>query len=364
MAKKNKHALALRRQADLVKAQFIPEVFRTPTDPVLYEKARREFDQLNDTGDPFCAVIDTYKRLERDVKKPKKQKPLKKTKSTSTALEKVFSRSMLAEHRKKTGLDKLREELVNGLVRLASFERGVEMVYEHLNSPDNTTLAKKDFSGTTVLLGEQDFPQKDEISTISEVYPDMTADEITWLSLTRHKKPNWIYDHFSYVYWPPSLIEMDLDGLIFAHGTIEDQDREKISSTNPWEIGGLTGIDDKTELFHFDPNVAQIIKAILLLSVDDNNLYEKLWSEEDVIPTRRGDEMLLRAFMKKKRYKISKKDSGKSLQDLVADSSNSFNQDEIEKLRQQITKLYHKSYFDSPHVDDLVDFVKLIGTLE
>ena len=58
-----------------------------------------------------------------------------------------------------------------------------------------------------------------------------------------------------------------------------DDDGKKIFNANAdgsdIQDLGITGIDLQSDDFSFHPNVSAIIKAIMLLSIDDSDLYDK-----------------------------------------------------------------------------------------
>jgi hypothetical protein len=341
MAKKKKFQIARRLDKLIpvnVEKLFIPDVFKAPKDEETALACMRSYDSGG--IDCLCTVIDEYESIVADNKR-KSQPPLKQL-SDSTAIERFSSGGVLMQYRKEKGLDKLRADLIEGIARAASFEDGIDLVYAHLMSPEHfekSDLPIADEAG--VIAREKEKIVNGKMEEIAIFYPDMTADEVAWLSLTSGKEEDWVFDKPQRMYWPPSLIEIDLDGLVFAEGTIDDKEFDNINSTSPWQIGGLTGIDSQTCSVPFDTNIKQAIKAIILLSLDDSDLYDKLWSEEMLVPITRGDGSLVKIF------------AGEARDPML-----------VKEARKEIVRYYNNSYFDCPYADRAIDFVKMIGTLE
>jgi len=352
LAKDKEKSLALVRIKDHIKLfeTFIPNIFRAPTDGIqCIEAMRNYYGGMSCLRDSFCKTMEDYRKIEEKAGEPehKPLKPMPKTK----ALQKFVSGGVLAEYRKKHGLDKLKKKLLEGLVKAASFERGIDILYEHITSPENDIKAEKGVSSEAAhMVVEKEKVVNSKLQDVAFFYPDLTVNEIAWISLTNNKRKTWVLDKPSRMYWPPALIEMNLEGLVFAEGTIDENEFDATAARNPWQIGGITGIDKQTELFYFHPDVSKVIKALVLLTIDDNDLFEKLLKDEDIIPLLRGDELLVRSFR-------GLDDIPEELLEDIIKSSNRI-------VRDEIVDFYNKSYFDCPYIQCITDFVRLIGTLE
>lgn len=347
--------ISLRKTYDLVENEFLPRIYKAEIDAVACYEKRKAYECFVGAGDHYSAILESYLGCEQKKKK------------VSTALATVnknmlvkVKRSFLAEYRQQHGLDKLALKIKQAIVGMASFDEGLQMISNHLALLGRKDLGQIIFYRSQKLISKGDDLNKFKVELF---YPNLTADEVMWLSLTSNPRKKWLLDDNSKLFWPPSLIEMNLEGLVFAHGTIFDES----SNTNDYHFrlsGGVTGVDDESDTFLFLPNVREAFKALVLLSLNDEDLFLKIWNEEDIIPTQRGDDMLIRAFVNFADYGIESEHTDLSLQDLVWEAGNNLDKETINLIRRQIGIWYNKCQFACDQVRNLGDFVKLIGMLE
>ncbi len=337
---------------------IIPPEFRGTTDAGVVQRAQRAYENAEQTGDTLSELHDKYTNCLMKIvseKKPLNEDgqmtqivPLADNRSLA-----VLHRSMLEEYRAKTGLNKLREQLKKILIEQISFEKGLENLLQHADD-HRGFLPQPKFKVADHL---KDLDLSPEAKKLNTHYPDITAEEIAWLSIADLDSPRWHYNAIPPVYYPPALIDMDFDGLKFAFGTIDERVEDNINATNHFKIGGLTGASYQYKLVPFNHNVSQVIRALVLLSLDDVDLFKRIWEEQDSAAFGRGDAMLLKSFLKKKKTC----DLSQSLENLLTERI--LTPADISSTRQDITEYYLGLNIDQPDYGNIKDFVKLMGML-
>ncbi len=349
---------------------ILPDIYKVPSDLETADIARRNYFKLEDMGCSYASIYDEYNRIadpsieQHHSEKPNissKQEEESKlpTKIKEEKLTLSLSRNSLEEYRRKYGLDKLRDKLMDSLVELASFKEGLFYLSEYINNlQENKSKYKYKSLRSDLPNFEKYFDEKDtnykEKLLISEHYPDINADEVSWFSLLKSPKNELIFDLRPNLFYVPALIGMDLDGLYFSDFSISEQDVDSIRSYAPHKIVGLTGYDFESEHYPFIHNVSQTIKAIMLLKLGDSHIFDRILEEEDIIPFRRGDSMLLRNFLSKQELKTEIN----SLYDVLS-------LDEIRKVRTEVCDYLQKCKFLNleERVYKIKDCVKTFGML-
>ncbi len=337
---------------------IIPPEFRGTTNAGVVQRAQRAYENAEQTGDTLSELHDKYTNCLMKIafeKKPLNEDgqmtqivPLANNRSLA-----VLHRSMLEEYRAKTGLNELREHLKKMLIQYVSFEKGLENLLQHADDYRGFLPPPK-FAVADHLKGLDLSP---EAKKLNAHYPDITAEEVAWLSIANLDNPHWHYNAIPPVYYPPALIDMDLDGLKFAFGTIDERLEDNMYATNHFKIGGLTGASYQYALVPFNHNVSQVIRALVLLSLDDADLFKRVWEEQDSAAFGRGDAMLLKSFLEKKKTC----DFSQSLEKLLTERILTPN--DISSARQDITEYYLGLNIDQTDYGNIKDFVKLMGML-
>ncbi len=359
---------------------LIPNVYTHPKEEAVVIRARQEFYSSEEVSQSYCQVLESYKGTEaaaeegpepkqdpeQDLPETKKENQI--TKLPKHELQTLLHRSALAEHRKEMGLDKLRDIIKNKIVESCSFKRGLEMIVDLIKSKKQKDsfewLGRQD---TLKPLLDETLPYEDTVAAVSEVYPDLTADEVAWLSLAGSIRNGWIFDRIAPFYYPPALVSMSIDGFDCAFGTIDDKFDDNFKEATAFKIGGITGIDTQTLHIPFDHNLAQAIKALVILETEDQDIFRGLWKNEDILAVKRGDAMLVKALLEKQKekYRLEGVDLSKTyLQRLLDDKSFSFGRDDLEAIRGQINKYYCENNFRNRYLHNVCDFVKLMGLLK
>ncbi|MEM4240275.1 MAG: hypothetical protein QXK08_03725 [Candidatus Woesearchaeota archaeon] len=344
----------------------IPPQFQGTTSLSEVTNARKEFENSN-VGDTFSQLHEKYNRCYDDLVKRRaysrqNPKPADGQQMISVSqrrkLARILEMNSLEEYRRKTGLDKLREKLKNMIVEHASFEKGLANLNDYISTKTNPSpipsfIEKEEFKRAGV-------PQDAWEANLR--YPDMTADEVSWLSFAEIPK-NWIYNFPSPVYYPAALVDIDFDGLHFAHGTVDHRLEDSVNAANHFKVGGITGVSHQYQLVPFKHNISQAIKALVLLSINDKDIFRKIWDEHDSDALARGDAMLLKSFISTnpKKYRIPKDFDSKNIEDLVNEGKVSV--DDIGSARKEIADYYTGVHISGAYIYNILDFVKLVGIL-
>jgi hypothetical protein len=273
----------------------------------------------------------------------------------------IQKRDALAEYRAMHGLDKLREALVNEIVKAASFEEGLEVLADHLNQhPEMIRLNKLIFDG-----------ELNPRQQVQMAYPDLNADEVSWLALVQQvQTPDtpWIGDVPYQPFYPPSLIGIDPAGLVFGHNVVAIDDHGRILPRTAEELTGVTGND--VGLFHypFRHNVSQGIQALIMLSLNEGDIFAELKEDESVMAMKQGDSLLLRTFLEFAidRFGLTPADLQLKLIDIVNATTNNFTRDDIESLRKEAAQyLSECDFLDvNGNRQQIQEVVKVFGMLE
>ncbi len=348
--------LSVRKEVKRLEDVLLPDTYKVPSDALVVDRARRDYFRRDETGS-YSGIYESYLRLEEQgSSQGTPQLPISEGQphngvshlpaaKEKLALTKALSRDSLEEYRRKRGLDRLRERLVGEIVDLASFKDGLEYLKEHLEEKRFRTHRKV----KPELYMNNDDPLFQEKCFVSRYYPDITADEVSWFSLLKPGN-TLLYDKKAPLFYPPGLRDMDVDGLHFSHGTVSERELDNMKAVNSHVIGGITGVDVDVDSEHypFIHNVAQVMKALLLLKVGDSDLFDRVMRDEDIAPFIRGDALLMRSF------------SQKSLDDKVELSDH-----EMDKLRGDITGYLQKCKFQnrSDASYRIHDVIKILGML-
>ena len=319
----------------------VPQQFRGTTSIDKTQKAYHSFELCEKAGDSFATLCSIYKGV----------KSAQTPSITCTSLQKKLEKNSLAEYRKQTGLDNVREKLKSLLLSSVSVEKGIEKILEHMSGQKRNVL--KMYADAEIL---SKLNLSNEAHEINSVYPCLTAQELAWLSLAKIPD-NWLCDKHYPVFYPVGIVDADIDGLRFAPGTIDERLEDTVNATNAYQIVGISGVSHQYQLVPFEHNVSKIIRAIILLSIDDKDVFDKIWKEQDVVALQRGDAMLIKSFMKNRKYE----NCGEPLEDLIA--HHKLRKADIDILRAQLVDYFCKSTFRDSCIQNCADFVKLTGML-
>lgn len=342
-----------RELTDLV----IPPLLSGSTSLTRCTDAHRSFETSDHAGQTISEMLDAYERNEplgiKDVEPSNGEQtyPL----ADPEKLKATLGRSSVEEYRASKGLDKLREQLISSLIKLISFETGVSKVAAHIDAlrllDDRADLALRKIK-TNLLSPEQ---------KVRYAFPDMTAEEAAWLSIAQVDRSGILFTVPAPFFYPVTLVDVDIDGLRFAFGTVNDDNDNSCRATSAQQLAGVTGDNVEYRLVPFEYNVAQVIKAVVLLSINDDDLFRRIWGEHDETPIRRGDAMMAKAILKSS--KPADVDWDQNLDHLrwkgvVTRADIDLARERVRNYAQ--TKL---CILDSP-VRTVLDFLRLVGMLQ
>jgi hypothetical protein len=353
----------------------VPPQFRGTTSLAEVQDARRLFENENagatfsELHDKYCRCIDkimaerlnAYKNKEPSADQspvPVEPKDPKALAEQKRSLQTVLERNSVEAYRKDHGLDELRENLKKKLVENISYEKGLANLLRYYENNKGRMPMKPIITHPEI----EKLNVPPEVKMINSVYPNLTADEVSWLSLADIPK-DWLYNKPAYVYYPHALVDIDMDGLKFAMGTIDDRLETGSEASNSFDAGGLTNASHQYQLVPFNHNVAQLIRGIVLLSIDDQDLFGGLWARNNLVPMQRGDSMLLKSFLKNRaeRYSLPENFDSATLESLVGDRK--ISDEAIGECREAITRYYSGMQVRKMPLHWVQDFVKLMGML-
>lgn len=340
----------------------IPDGFKGSTDLTHATEAHRSFELGEHAGQTISEVLDAYgrnhrigSRIEENVNHSEKMLPAK-----TKQLEVVLRRDSLEEYRAMHGLDKLRDQLIAGFIDSLSFERGIEMLVELANKHPEI----RDKRILDIGLGMKSRNQMTDIEIAQITFPDLTAEEVLWISICRlpKKTDKLLILRDAPFFYPITLSEIDMDGVRFAVGGIDDNLMNLEKSYFASQIVGAVGKQDLYQLLPFDHNYAQVMRAILLLTLHDQDLFHRLWKKNDNTSIRRGDAMVCKAFIQRASHDSSI-DWSKSLEQLRQEDV--VTRVQIDAIRKDVVAFVETKvkFIDTP-IHSLLDFFRLIGMLE
>jgi len=182
----------------------------------------------------------------------------------------------LAQMRKAGGYDELREEIQKAVFEHTSFEEGFRMFREAIQRTyhiDVNTMAE-----------------------LNELLPDVTSYEVTMCSMLqrlptvmlistpRVQLLNALVGKRHRDVGPnmgvPMLYEVDLDGIGFAAGAPDEFRRQNniLFASDEFEYLGITSTSREVELVPFKPDFGRAFRQLVLLNIDDADLYRRVWA--------------------------------------------------------------------------------------
>ncbi len=336
----------------------IPPIFKGSTELSIVRDAQQQYDNPETANAAYAKLKESY-AAQSDVplSPPEPAAIAALQTSNGFSLQTLLEKNSLEEYRRETGLSQLRDKLKEKLLSNISFEKGIEKLREHLDKRGTSSSAD---------LGDQ-LKSVDASKILPETmklgvfYPDISAEEVAWLSLTDIPS-QFLFDQSPPFYFPVGIADIDLDGLRLAYGTIDERTENKIVSLSAEKILGLKGISGNYTLARFDHNVSQVLKALVLLSINDQDLYDRIWEEQDVIPLQRGDAQLIKSRLKQdaQRYNLPDNFESLRLEELIGKH---VPYADIDLLRHKVNSYFASSHFENPLIKNSSDFVKLMGLL-
>jgi|GEM_PF-6692789 len=330
----------------------IPKHFTGSNDAIYLRKVYLGYENTENAQVSYSDLNKKYRQHETPIPQTKESQ----TESENKELQVALQRNSLEEYRSRTGLDKLRDELKKRLLDNISFENGAEKIKEYIDlHPERKSTQNSDIA--IRLLADNATEEMKKINTYNH---HLTAEEVAWLSLVEIPNKGWIFDKLPNLYYPPALVDMDSDGLHFAQGTIDERLEQSEKSTHFYKSIGISGKSTQYELIPFSRNVNQIIKAIILLSINDEDLLNRIWKEQDIIPFQRGDALLLKSFIANRpnQFKFHEQ---KRLEEMLSDRD--ITHEQLDEVRKKVCDYFSQIKVENKNVEGVIDFVKLIGIL-
>ncbi|MBI4602231.1 MAG: hypothetical protein HY721_09750 [Planctomycetes bacterium] len=273
------------------------------------DESRWAYFRRENESESFCGVLQAYRSLEsEDCKAPPESG------GPGTALIHMLQRDSLEDARRRHGLDGLRARLIDALVDAASFEAGLGFLCRHA--------ARRGVVPATAFPGER-WPEaagsiEQKLVKAAGLYPDMTADEVCFCALLADADRPLMADGTAMLFHPVSLVGMDTDGLLFSDCSTRERDVDTIIAVAPHQVGGITGVDYETRHFPFRPEIAQAVKALVMLRVRGTDLFSKLFKEEQTASLLRGDAMLCKELLMRRRVDTGTGRSEPNLDELIS----------------------------------------------
>lgn len=350
---------ALQQFRDLSE-MLIPPQYCGSTDLSRCTESMRNFETSDHAGQTISEILDAYESNE-SLGKPSPNKVNEPSFALvdPARLQEALGRSSLEQYRVGKGLDKVRERLVEGLMAQISFETGLKRVEDSIDACKLVEERRREME----VLSRRKMP--DELNAQEKVklcFPDMTAEEVAWMSIAQVQQTGLLYRVPAPFFYPVTLVDMDIDGLRFAFGTIDETVEHADRAHSALQLAGVTDASDQYYLMPFDFNVKQAIKAIVMLSMNDDDIFRRLWCHHDEAAIRRGDAMMVKAVLRA------------GMQDSVVDWAQNLDQlrcqgvigrVKIDQARSRV-RAYARSkivFIDSP-VRTVLDFLHFMGMLE
>ncbi|MBW3018746.1 hypothetical protein KY329_00995 [Candidatus Woesearchaeota archaeon] len=244
----------------------------------------------------------------------------------------------LEQIREELGLAGKREELIKTIAENISFEKGLEKVLVYLNGPGKHYLKEKGLDMART------------IEDVGRVMPEISSSEIAWLS-TIQKMPR-VY--FCEEYGVPTILDFNIDGIEFGFDGLNSFDMQRENSRDAFSAAGITGVTEQAAFCKFNSAFNKAFKSLMLLSISDQLIYQKIFDEYRHNALIRGDGKLKRAIAEQDR----------AVEGRIADAMTS---EEIGALEAKVkTTLSNKKIYDLAR-DELYseeDIVILSGLLE
>jgi hypothetical protein len=163
------------------------------------------------------------------------------------------------EAREQLGLTKLREKLMNDLLKLASYKKGFDMLKGALEKEIGKPINEK---------------------KLLDLLPDVTSLEIALLSLLKRVPEYYLQNQCLF-----SIHNVSVHGIEFVSDEFDDHDDERNQSReqphDPYTSGGLTGANEDAEIVPFKPKAKKIMEKLILLTISNKRLHENLFRSND-----------------------------------------------------------------------------------
>jgi hypothetical protein len=161
---------------------------------------------------------------------------------------------------------------------------------------------------------------------------------------------------------------MDPSGLVFANNAEDIEDHGRITPNSVEELTGVTGHDRNVYHYRFRHNVAEGIKALITLSLNETDIFEQLRNDEAIMAMRQGDSLLVDAFVKlnAQKYGIAPSELHRKVSELVDAPNNSLTKTDVQSIRHEaVDYLLGCRFYDTKgHQQILPEVVKLLGLTE
>lgn len=343
---------------------LVPKNYCTQSSEALVVRARREYFQRDESGDSYECLISTY--LTYHARGPKtSESVVVESNKSDLALTSIRHSDSLSKYRQRHGLDKLKVVLFEKLAHAASFQGGLSLLCNHIDSRNNVK-QKGGFSPQSIEGLDCDFDA--QVLKVCKAYPDLNADEVSWLALVSGLNGAWIFDFDQKLFFPSSLVGMDPEGIVFSTGEVDECDTSRVYARCAAEVGGITGLDQGVCHYPFRVEVSTAIRALILLDVSESDLFEKLIEDESLSTLKHGDAMLIKDYLERhlNEFGLSESDLTRPLKELIRANDNQLNARTICGIRTEIVK-YFKQVRLANRNGDLycpADVVKILGTLE
>ncbi|MFA6088324.1 MAG: hypothetical protein WC755_00540 [Candidatus Woesearchaeota archaeon] len=239
---------------------------------ILAKKREEDIKNFNSTeGDTDIETLYGRYKTSHDADNIQKSRALVASKNGVMA---IHQKDSLELQREAAGLVNARQDLITKISEQISFEKGMQIVLEHIKNKTGKEIST--------------------LKEISETYPDITSEEIAWIS-TIGRVPT-VYD-LSFLGGVPTIMDIDIEGIEFGFDGYNHYDMQRVTQKDAYRNSGFTGVNEKSKHYKFTSNFAKAFEALSLLHISDSYVFRQIYTKNKFHAFSRGDGILKRAIL-------------------------------------------------------------------